>query len=270
MSTNPIPAPRELLNKPLVEAIFELRWALRIPGSGLPPQDPGFRIALGRFYDKVRKDYPELIDLPTSQVPEDMTAYTVRHQFRRGKGQWPLTQLGPGILTVNDTNGYTWDSFRPKVLDALDAIFNAYPADIHPFKPSSLRLRYIDAIDFSQETTDPINFLEEYLHTRVVVEPLLFDNPGEASSVQQLRLSLTFPLTKPKGVGVLGFANSARHGKPSIIMEIVIRSEDDNVPSSRKDFPAWVNDAHAVVDKWFFTLCRGQLLERFEEAHADA
>ena len=51
MSDSEIPAPRDLPNKPLVEAIFEFRWALQSNPAG--GHDPGFRILLGRFYDRV-------------------------------------------------------------------------------------------------------------------------------------------------------------------------------------------------------------------------
>ena len=123
MQDNEIPKPRELPNKPLVEAIFELRWKLRELAPQMPAHDPGFRIALGRYYDMVRKDYPAMVDLPTSQVPEDMTAYAVRHQFRVKEDKWPLTQLGPGILSVNETDGYTWETFKPRLEAAVKAIY---------------------------------------------------------------------------------------------------------------------------------------------------
>jgi len=97
MTDDTTPRPRPLVNKPLVEAIFELRWQLKSIEAGLP-QDPGFRIALGRFYDRVAADYPIPVDLPTVQVPEDMAAYAVRHQFRAKKDGWPVTQLGQESL----------------------------------------------------------------------------------------------------------------------------------------------------------------------------
>ena len=51
-----IPERHPLENKPLVEAIFELRWALEAQQPGIA-LDPGFRIFLGRYYDRVRAEY---------------------------------------------------------------------------------------------------------------------------------------------------------------------------------------------------------------------
>lgn len=270
METDQIPEPHELANKPLVEAIFELRWALKDPGSGFPPQDPGFRIALGRYYDRVRGEYPFVKDLPTSQVPEDMTAYAVRHQFRTGENEWPLTQLGPGILTVNETQGYTWDGFLPRLLTAVAAIFESYPSDITPFQPIGVQLRYINALPFDPESDDLIQFLSQRLHTSVTVKPHLFDDPNKPDSPTHLNLNLTFPLKSPPGVGILGFATGLREHKPSIIMEITIRSGGDDVPKRKPDFEDWLTAAHTVVDKWFFTLCRGELLASFESSDGNA
>ncbi len=270
MSTNQIPGPRPLPNKPLVEAIFELRWKLKEPGSGMPPHDPGFRIALGRYYDKVRSDYPFVVDLPTAQVPEAMTAHAVRHQFRADKDKWPVTQLGPGILTVNETAGYKWETFLPRLLSAVKAVFEAYPTDIAPFEPVGVQLRYIDAIRYDTKRDDLIQFLQQRLHTGVAVEPLLFDDPDKPDSPAHLNLNLTFPLASPPGVGILGFATGLRDNKPSIIMEITIRSDADNVPTQEAAFESWLRNAHDVVDKWFFTLCRGELLESFERNDGNA
>ena len=158
MRNDPVPLPHDLPNKPLVEAIFELRWALKDQGTGLPPQDPGFRITLGRYYDAVKKEYPILVDLPSSQVPEEMTAYSVRHQFRVKENQWPLTQIGPGILTVNDTDAYTWPDFQSRIESVVDVIFKAYPSEIAKFKPTRLELRYMDAFPYNPEKIDPAEF----------------------------------------------------------------------------------------------------------------
>jgi len=52
-----------LKNKPLIEAIFELRWEFQEPAPGIKT-DPHYRIIVGRIYDKVSKRVKSLIDLP--------------------------------------------------------------------------------------------------------------------------------------------------------------------------------------------------------------
>lgn len=250
--------PRTLTRKPLVEAILELRWQLFQRNQHEPPHDPGFRIAIGRFYDKIRTEYSLMVDLPAAQIPEDVTPHVVRHQFRAAKDGWPLAQLGPGILTVNDTEGYTWDSFRPRLLSAFDAIREAYPSEVHPFSPIDIQLRYINAIPLPEENPDPTVFLQDLLHTGVKVDPLLGEMPRE------VRLDLAFALTQPTATGMLTFATGRHKEKPSIILQLTIGAKDKDTPSNRDSFSAWVDQAHTVIDRWFFTLCRGALLNTFE------
>ena len=67
MSEELIPEREDLPNKPLVEAIFEVQWALSSV-EGQAEVDPGFRILLGRLYDRVRSEYPFLENLQTRSV----------------------------------------------------------------------------------------------------------------------------------------------------------------------------------------------------------
>src|SRR5690348_12284707 len=228
--------------------------------------DPGFRIFMGRYYDRVKNRYPHVVDLPASQIPEDMMAYTVRHQFWRGKQQWPVTQIGPGILTVNETEGYLWNSFRPHLTDAIRALFDLYPSEIRRLVPSQVTLKYIDAVAFdpAQSKIPMLRFLRESLHTSVGVEPLLFENPKDADAPLGLNLSLTFNSNKPKGAVILTIANGTREDTPSIIWETNVIARGEGVPTSLDEFETWLEHAHATTDRWFFTLTRGELLKEFE------
>ncbi|MCX6637038.1 MAG: TIGR04255 family protein [Acidobacteria bacterium] len=266
-----IPPPHPLQNKPLVEVIFEVRWELdrgRQPGLAV---DPGFRIFMGRYYDRMKDQYPHVQDLPASQVPDDMTAHTVRHQFWRAKDGWPVTQIGPGILTVNETEGYLWESFRPRLIDSIKALYESYPTEIAKLKPSQVTLKYIDAVAFdSAKSQVPLlRFLRESLHTGIDVEPLLFARSEEAQSPLGLNLTVTYGLEKPKGAVVLTVANGTRNGSPAIIWETTVISKGADVPNEIEQFGTWLDGAHAVSDNYFFTLVRGELLLSFE-AKSDA
>lgn len=86
-----------LKNKPLVEAILEVKWALTSPTPGVQI-DPHYKILLGRLYDKVCEQYPEHEQLPTATVPDEIVGHTVQHRFRYAPNDWPLIQVGPGIF----------------------------------------------------------------------------------------------------------------------------------------------------------------------------
>ena len=91
---------------PLVEAIFELRWKLLQPDPQRPPEvDKNYKLAVGALFAKLHDDYPDHEPLPSSALPDEISAYVVQHRFKtRGSG-WPLVQVGQGIMTVNDVPG---------------------------------------------------------------------------------------------------------------------------------------------------------------------
>jgi uncharacterized protein (TIGR04255 family) len=261
-----IPTRRPLANKPLVEAIFEVRWELKQGSQEGLRVDPGFKIFMGRYYDRVKGQYPHVKDLPVSQVPEEMTAHAVRHQFWRSEGQWPVTQIGPGILTVNETDGYVWESFRPRLIDSIEALYGSYPTEIAALNASQVMLKYMDAVRFdpAKSPVPLLRFLCESLHVAVDVEPLLFSRPEEAQSPEALNLTLTYGLDKPKGTVILRIGNGLKKGNRVVLWETAVVSKGADVPKDIDEFGAWLDTAHDVSDKWFFTLARGSLLQDFD------
>ena len=262
-----IPTPHPLPKKPLVEAIFELRWALQ-QQEQQPNQagiDPGFQILLGRFYDKVSADFPESENLEMAIFPEMMTPYLVRNRFRKTKNGWPLVQLGTGILSVNDTESYDWSTFKPMLHKAVEILLETYPRNIAPLIFSQVTLRYVDAIPLNALDGNKrfLEFLKDYLHTNISIDPLLFDNPSLAGAPSALTLRLNYPLQKPHGVGVIAFSSGMKQNVPSIIWENMVISPQQQVPQTLAAFDSWIDEAHAITDRWFFGLSRGKLLETF-------
>jgi uncharacterized protein (TIGR04255 family) len=81
----------ELKNKPLVEAIFEIRWELEKSNLGLI--DPNYKLIIGRIYDKLKAEYPYYEQLPTANIPDGIAEYITQHRFRTAENSWPLIQI---------------------------------------------------------------------------------------------------------------------------------------------------------------------------------
>lgn len=189
----------------------------------------------------------------------------MRHRFRAGKGCWPLTQIGPGILSVNDTEGYRWSGFQPRVMGAVGAVFAAYPVNIAPLKPIRLELRYIDAVPFEHTSQDALQFLRDRLHTGIVLDSKVFDEGATGARPVGVNLTLVFPLSCPKGTGTITLATGKRREEEAIIWNTIVRSEGDDVPQEPAEIGAWLTAARDVVSRWFFGLARGPLMSEFDE-----
>ncbi len=189
---------KELENKPLVEAILEIRW--RLPGTQSASQiDPHYKLLLGRLFDRLLEDYPEHEQLPAANVPDELARYVVQHRFRVAINSWPLIQLGPGIFTVNSTADYKWSDFHPRVLSAIDKLYDAHPK-AGELKITNLILRYIDAVDFDFRADNTFEFLKDKLKMGISLPDNLFEGTSIESKPNGLTFQGSFKCRKPKGI----------------------------------------------------------------------
>ncbi len=252
-----------LKNKPLVEAIFELRWELQESVSGIK-MDPHYKILVGRIYDRVKNEYPFHEQLPTATIPDEIAGYVVQHRFRKDKDKWPLIQVGPGIITLNDTEGYVWEDFEKRICNLLDVLYEAYPESGSNLKVNQLSLRYIDAVDFDYEKENLFEFLEEKLKVSIKIHEQLFKETDVSNLPLNIDLRFAFPTIKPKGAIHLRFVRGKRKNADALIWETMVQSIGDDAPKNKEEIIAWVEAAHSLTDDWFFKMIEGELLRRFE------
>lgn len=254
----------ELKNKPLIEAIFELRWAL---SSEQPPglqTDPNYSILPGLLWDKIRSDYPERELLPTAQIPEPLAAYQVQHRFRVGPEKWPIAQLGPGILSVNQTEGYVWPEFGQQATKVVEALCDSYPGS-DALQASELSLRYIDAHEFDFRAGNVLEFLKDSLHARLELTKTLFQGSNIGPNPSSFDWTIAFSVDIPPGLVSLRLATGFKNGStPVVVSEIKVVSDATQVPAIPSGFEEWVTKAHDVAHDWFFKLIAGKLKKRYE------
>jgi len=255
-------ARKDLKNKPLVEAILELKWTLPAPSVPGIEGDPHYRLLLGRFSERMQGVYPFHEPLPTAQVPDAMVAQMVQHRFRTSEGGWPLIQVGPGIMTVNETDGYTWNDFKNRCAEAVTNLFEAHPAK-QKFAVQDLTLRYIDAVevDFSRESV--FKFLQEKMKTNVSLPEGLFDGGRVNRNPAAFNWQASFPHDDPGGLVTLRFAVGKRRGNPALIWETLVQAARERIPAIPDGFSEWLGKAHDLTDDWFFKLIEGDLERRF-------
>jgi uncharacterized protein (TIGR04255 family) len=252
---------KELKNKPLVEAILELRWQLQ----GVHPQpqtDPHYKLLLGRLFDRMLPEYPEHEQLPTASIPDELVGHVVQHRFRVGPDRWPLVQLGPGIFSVNSTDDYSWSAFRPQVISAISKLYDAHPK-VADLKVSNIILRYIDAVEFDHLSDNTFDFLRDKLKLNVSLLANLFEGTGIESRPNGLTLQCSFKCEKPRGIVNIRFATGQKSNNPAIIWETQVESGGNDVPDMPRDFEGWIDAAHEITDDWFFKMIEGELERRF-------
>lgn len=253
-----------LKNKPLVEAIFQMRWKLQKRDDGARI-DPQYKLLLGLIYDKVKADYPFHEQLNTATIPDELAGYVIQHRFRKEKDDWPLIQIGPGILTVNDTHKYVWEDFEKRIVDLVNTFFEVYQTRESKPVINQLSLRYIDAIAFDYEKDDIYDFLNEKMKMNVRLYPKLFENSGVEVKPLGFDVNFSFKSAKPKGAATLRFSKGIKEdGTEGLIWNTIVVSKADDANKNSEEILQWIKDAHNLTDKWFFMIIEGELLKSFE------
>lgn len=259
-----------LKNKPLLEAIFELRWELQEiqdninkmgPDIGLDPQ---YQILIGRIYDRINKEYPFYEKLPSAKMPEEISGYIVQQRFRINKDKWPLIQLGPGIITLNDTDNYSWMDFENRIRELIDNLYEAYPDAEKNLSFNKIQLRYIDSVNFDYENNNLFEFLKENMKVFIKLPNSLFEGEQINSIPIGSDLRFSYTLNQPKGTINLRFVLGTRKDEKALIWETTIVAVEKDVPQTKEDIIIWANEAHKLSHDWFFKIIKGELEKRFE------
>jgi hypothetical protein len=253
----------DLLRKPLAEAVFELRWRL----TGTPPGpviDPNYKLLVGSLYGAVRDEYPHHEQLPTAAVPDEFVPYLIQHRFRHSEGGYPLVQVGPGIFAFNETTGYSWRTYLPRVLAAVAKLRETYPAGTPSSElvPASLMLRYINVVPFDLAGGDVFKYLSDNLRVNIAYPQELFTDQPVERQPNAILLQSAHRLTNPAGVVVIKFSAGDASGESRLLWETQVQSIEGDVPEL-DGLEQWLQQAHDVARAWFYTLIEGNLEAEF-------
>ncbi len=254
-----------LKNKPLVEAILEVRWKLQERAPGIY-YDPCYKILMGRLYDRLYSHYPYPVELPTSAMPDEISNYVVKQQFRKAKDEWPLIQIGPGILTLNDTKSYVWEDFEGRIRELIKALFESYPDKDKKIEISGLSLRYIDAIEFDGLPKGLFSFLREHMGVKIELNDRLFDDGSIKNDLVDTDLRLVYPTSIPEGYITIRFLLGQKNISQEriLIWETHMQSRENISFKEQNDIIDWIIKAHDITDKCFFSMLDEELMRRFE------
>jgi len=254
---------KELPSKPLIEAIFEMKWNSIATNPNSFGRDAGYSILLGKYHDFVAKrGFTLTKDLPIAQMPEEMAPQAPRYQFWTGESVWPVTQLGPGIMTVNSTSEYKWSNFRELINDCSKFIFTNYPNNLSVFKLFSLNLKYINSIPFNIEEEGLKDFLKNKFKAVVNIDKDSFSEDSH-QKLSGINMALNYKFNNGS-IGKLNIGDGLVNGKPSFIWTIEIHLQEE-VPQTYEGVISWLDKAHEIAEKWFFELSDGPLLESFRK-----
>ncbi len=270
-------ASRTLKKKPLVEAIFEMHWEIPtgFPGLGanLPAnfpqfaQDPSFPELFAKFLvAAAKKDYPHYEPVESGGMTENI-AHQVVHRFRAVPKGWPLAQLGPGILAINNTEGYDWSEFMPRCLDGIALLSESHPQG-DQIKIKRIVLRYVDAIISDVSTLGLSAFLNKKMRVNCALPISIFEKTNLAPSPTSFQWRSSYRSEAPDGMVNVLIALGTRNDMPKPNDAVILTTEfiTDIKSLALKDFDSknWLTGSHKVLCDLFFELIDGQLKKEFQ------
>lgn len=263
---------KKLKHKPLVEAIFEVRWGHPQTPQGVtgPLQfhDPHYQIMLGRLFDHFKQagyDYYERLD--AADIPEIFSGHVVQHRFRAGQNKWPLVQVGKGILTVNDVENYDWDKdFFDRCVAAVKTLHDKHPENMVGMPFQMIGLRYIDAYPFDFTKNDLFSFYKNKMSLDLGLPSRLLSSVKLSGNPLSFGSEFGYGISQPKGQ--LNFKTARgkdiTNQRELVLWETEVRSLGEDVPKGVDGIASWLKASHEVTSAWFFELIKGDLEKEFE------
>lgn len=252
-----------LQNKPLIEALFEVRWELQTRPANMDKTirvDPHYKLLVGSLYSKMKEEYPFHMPLPASTLPDEIAAYVVQHRFRKEENGWPLFQLGPGILSLNDSVQYTWEDFSERINTIVNELKNVYPSEVSNLRVSSLLLRYINSSHIDNENI--LKFLQEKMKIEIKMNPKFFQDKSVEKNPSNFDVQFSYSLVGLDGDIHLRFIYNKIMN--DLRWEIFISSNFEAKDFASSEIVEWAEMAHSIVEDWFLKIIDGELMEEYK------
>jgi uncharacterized protein (TIGR04255 family) len=225
--------------------------------------DRFYKISIGRLYEKLKRNYPFQEQLDTANMPDEIAAYVVQFRFRKAENDWPVVQIGPGIITLNETKKYDWKKFKENASKLVDNLIQIRKEYENPHF-TGLLLRYIDAIEYNYEEENIYDFLKDKMKLHIDLYPGLFEDTKVKSLPTTFDHKFSFPSEQPKGIVSLRFFRGKRFEKDSLLWETMVSVNNEEILNVDGNIIKCLDEAHDLTHNWFFKIISGELEKRFK------
>ncbi|MDP3313580.1 TIGR04255 family protein [Lutibacter sp.] len=239
----------KLPNAPLIEVIFEIKWD--VDKSDILD----FQYLHGDLYSKLKEEYPFRENVVPPEVPFEVVKGLPVFRYRKGGNDYPLIQVGPGLITFNTIDEkYFWNEYLIEVDKILKEFNNIYPK-FHRIKlvPS---ISYVDFFEIDFSTNSPLNFINENLGLNV--HQGYIDNDNSKTE----EINLTFNNRLKSNLLSLNLINGRYNNKEGLVMQTKIIGNKDFY--LLEDLNSWLVEAHDICSDVFKKITNGKLYNSFK------
>lgn len=240
----------KLPNAPLVEIILELRWDVKNKSELSKIQ-----YLYGDIYSELKQKYPHRESIVPPEIPIEVLINQPVHRFRIGLNQYPLFQVGPGIITLNTIDKtYFWEEFSQDYDALVDSFLRVYPfTNNEKLTPSIL---FIDFFPFDFNKGDVYEYISHKFN--ITYKQSFLDN-----NRIPIDLNIGFFYELSSGNLSINFVKGKNNqNQEGIILQTRINGKPLN--AKRTEVSSWINEAHDICSDLFKKLTEGDLFESFK------
>lgn len=243
------PVMSKLPKAPLIEVIFEIKWKINGPEESREAQ-----YLHGDLYQLLKERYPHR-ETVNPHVPVELLLMNMpTHRFRAAPNDYPLVQVGPGIVAVNTIDSkYFWDDYESRIMEVLRHLKEVYQFKHH--HNVQLILQFIDLLRFDFSKSEVLDYLEEYLN--ISIKQQFYT----ASKPKNVALALNFPTDQGTLSVNIGRGKDVK-GHDGISVQTVLNS--GVVKPNLEFIKGWLEKSHEICSVSFKKMTKGKLYDSFK------
>ena len=264
----------KLPNAPLLEVVFELRWALEGP-KNVPIQlqhDPAFPLLAYEFTEKA-KSHGFNVRREMAVSPTGPLGHSIQYRFyKNDESPFPIWQIGPGIFAYNESTEYEWESFKSSLRKAAQVLLSSYPkTKASQIRPVHMELRYIDT--YTSEMlghTDMAKFLDNDVN--LMLKPNDFFSLDYFVGPFDGRVEIVRKLSRDNESSFrLEIGTGEANKKPVVLVvsKVVKQSDDMKLGSNSRSIISnlirWADESHELTHRFFWNFVGEALMKKFSE-----
>jgi uncharacterized protein (TIGR04255 family) len=203
----------------------------------------------------LKESFPEYVRKIDQTLPIGLFNYQPVYQYWKNKSEWPVIQLGPGILTVNGTEkDYEWESFANQILMAVKSLIEAYEDNL---SFNMIALRYIDSVSTNRyEFKDWQSFLNDNLNFNIQ------NNFENSKKLKQFHHQQVFEIDEGLLQVVVSNGKSS-DDEDALVWQSAVYKTGQLQKDEIKD---WISSAHTVNSNLFKNFTKEQFYASFTQS----
>ena len=258
-------------NPPLVEVIAEVHWALnKLQIAPEAKIDVFYERFVTEFQNKLSmRQFTHSQELIPPTIPIEILPHQPRKRIRQAENEWPIVQVGPGIITANTIPPYEgWDKFKSFLYSVIGELYESYPAASQNLRIEKLHLRYIDGFDCRFDFTQYAEFAKQMLNIHPPISKDLFGSHLKKNSDIDYVIEARFQNAIPDGSsGRLKVSPGKIGTSDALIMELHCESLFANAECiALCSVTRWFEEAHQCLHDQFHTLVSPELKAKFQRS----